>query len=413
MPNIFLGEVIIMENLLGWKALNKYASAINLIRPLKENSQFGSLVVDKDILNCILNEIPINYDNIDKAIYIYIKTCYELHFSIRFILYDDIILYNSVFPDPQADISMLNSDFKDTECYRTSLLLQILYKEFLGIDSCIIAPIGDVLNPFEWMNRGYGCSHRLLVFKSGEYVVEADTSISTLGGLNDLYNVKTFTKLVGLNCINNDDETVKDFNNRVRRVYKEFFDSLRKKKMVPKEINAKYIRDAQTRDAFIKHYANRTFDDRFNIFGNALAKSPFSNVEFLSSVLTSGKNMFKEEERRLRKERFSVYFIKRRIKNKSLYMGPYFDMHDDFDWEVVVVINSKNGGNIYQEEGTKYYMYDKTLRTLIEISPTELSSKMYKEYFPINGFTLPFDNFGFGDEEDDVAFGAGQPYCFK
>ena len=83
----FWGKVIIMENLLGWKALNKYASAINLIRPLKENSQFGSLVVDKDILNCILNEIPINYDNIDKAIYIYIKTCYELHFSIRFILY--------------------------------------------------------------------------------------------------------------------------------------------------------------------------------------------------------------------------------------------------------------------------------------------------------------------------------------
>ena len=43
--------------------------------------------------------------------------------------------------------------------------------------------------------------------------------MQTDGGLNDLYNVKTFTKLVGLNCINNDDiswiSSVNTKNNRM------------------------------------------------------------------------------------------------------------------------------------------------------------------------------------------------------
>ena len=304
---------IVNYEILDFESQNTYLS--------DENSLTSKTNLNPELIEAITKDIPANYSTLEKAIFIYIKMCKILSYNDEFFAAKQRGL--AAEKHRMIDyIETISPQFPEVVCY-----------EFNAIYAKMLHSLGINFHRecFSWKNK-YGDGHEILSFRVGKYIIEADSSRQILTG--DLFNAKVGNSIKGLKCRNQNFDTYMDFDEILRKVYK---DIKKEDKSTFSEALKEYEELTNAKQAHIP------FNTRFEIFLEKIRTSSFNGLNIMSYILRLVNVLFTEEERE--------YYIDFEIIRDN---NP-----KDEDKIVatcgIITVNEK--GILKDEEHNKYYIY--------------------------------------------------------
>ncbi len=285
------------------------------------NSLTSKTNLNPELIEAITKDIPANYSTLEKAIFIYIKMCKILSYNDEFFAAKQRGL--AAEKHRMIDyIETISPQFPEVVCY-----------EFNAIYAKMLHSLGINFQRecFSWKNK-YGDGHENLSFRVGKYIIEADSSRQILTG--DLFNAKVGSSIKGLKCRNQNFDTYMDFDEILRKVYKD----------IKKE-------DKSTFSEALKEYEELTnakqaripFNTRFDLFLEKIRTSSFNGLNIMSYILRLVNVLFTEEER----EHYIDFEIIRDNNPKD----------EDKIVATCGIITMNEKGILKDEEHNKYYIY--------------------------------------------------------
>ncbi len=230
--------------------------------------------INTELVDYINKDMPQNYTLLQKSIYTYIKLCKVLTYDPEFYANNQ----SGMIARKHRDIERLETitpQYSQIVCYEfTQIFAKFLYE--LGINYIVDG------------GMDYGDGHANLSYRAGDYVVEADSVTSILGG--DLFNAKVNNALIGLKCKNKNKQTINIFNNICQQVYDD---------IIEKEDVQNY--DEVLFDEFLdmlddlceKEKVN--LEDKVRIFKKQIKDINLPDIEKLTYMLRLSKAIFAEE----------------------------------------------------------------------------------------------------------------------
>ena len=304
---------IVNYEILDFESQNTYLS--------DENSLTSKTNLNPELIEAITKDIPANYSTLEKAIYIYIKMCKILSYNDEFFAAKQRGL--AAEKHRMIDyIENISPQFPEVVCY-----------EFNAIYAKMLHSLGINFHRecFSWKNK-YGDGHEILSFRVGKYIIEADSSRQILTG--DLFNAKVGNSIKGLKCRNQNFDTYMDFDEILRKVYK---DIKKEDKSTFSEALKEYEELTNTKQAHIP------FNTRFDIFLEKIRTSSFNGLNIMSYILRLVNVLFTEEER----EHYIDFEIIRDNNPKD----------EDKIVATCGIITMNEKGILKDEEHNKYYIY--------------------------------------------------------
>lgn len=285
------------------------------------NSLTSKTNLNPELIEAITKDIPANYSTLEKAIFIYIKMCKILSYNDEFFAAKQrglaaekhrIIDY----------IETISPQFPEVVCY-----------EFNAIYAKMLHSLGINFQRecFSWKNK-YGDGHENLSFRVGKYIIEADSSRHILTG--DIFNAKVGSSIKGLKCRNQNFDTYMDFDEILRKVYK---DIKKEDKSTFSEALKEYEELTNAKQAHIP------FNTRFDLFLEKIRTSSFNGLNIMSYILRLVNVLFTEEER----EHYIDFEIIRDNNPKD----------EDKIVATCGIITMNEKGILKDEEHNKYYIY--------------------------------------------------------
>lgn len=170
----------------------------------------NEVTIEQGLREEIFKGMDDNFTPLQKAIYIYIKMCMLLSYDEEYFVYDqtgDVTLKHKDI----RNLSNINLKHNEVVCYEFNALYAKFLTE-LGIDYEIDGNI----------SCEFGDGHQSLIFYCDKFIVSADSVTTILEG--DLINAKINNKLQGINCLNENQSTKKEFETLVDSIYKLIID---------------------------------------------------------------------------------------------------------------------------------------------------------------------------------------------
>lgn len=285
------------------------------------NSLTSKTNLNPKLIEAITKDIPANYSTLEKAIFIYIKMCKILSYNDEFFAAKQRGL--AAEKHRMIDyIETISPQFPEVVCY-----------EFNAIYAKMLHSLGINFQRecFSWKNK-YGDGHENLSFRVGKYIIEADSSRKILTG--DLFNAKVGNSIKGLKCRNQNFDTYMDFDEILRKVYK---DIKKEDKSTFSEALKEYEELTNAKQAHIP------FNTRFDIFLEKIRTSSFNGLNIMSYILRLVNVLFTEEER----EHYIDFEIIRDNNPKD----------EDKIVATCGIITMNEKGILKDEEHNKYYIY--------------------------------------------------------
>lgn len=285
------------------------------------NSLTSKTNLNPKLIEAITKDIPANYSTLEKAIFIYIKMCKILSYNDEFFAAKQRGL--AAEKHRMIDyIETISPQFPEVVCY-----------EFNAIYAKMLHSLGINFQRecFSWKNK-YGDGHENLSFRVGKYIIEADSSRQILTG--DLFNAKVGNSIKGLKCRNQNFDTYMDFDEILRKVYK---DIKKEDKSTFSEALKEYEELTNAKQAHIP------FNTRFDIFLEKIRTSSFNGLNIMSYILRLVNVLFTEEER----EHYIDFEIIRDNNPKD----------EDKIVATCGIITMNEKGILKDEEHNKYYIY--------------------------------------------------------
>lgn len=285
------------------------------------NSLTSKTNLNPELIEAITKDIPANYSTLEKAIFIYIKMCKILSYNDEFFAAKQRGL--AAEKHRMIDyIETISPQFPEVVCY-----------EFNAIYAKMLHSLGINFQRecFSWKNK-YGDGHENLSFRVGKYIIEADSSRHILTG--DLFNAKVGNSIKGLKCRNQNFDTYMDFDEILRKVYK---DIKKEDKSTFSEALKEYEELTNAKQAHIP------FNTRFDIFLEKIRTSSFNGLNIMSYILRLVNVLFTEEER----EHYIDFEIIRDNNPKD----------EDKIVATCGIITMNEKGILKDEEHNKYYIY--------------------------------------------------------
>lgn len=304
---------IVNYEILDFESQNTYLS--------DENSLTSKTNLNPELIEAITKDIPANYSTLEKAIFIYIKMCKILSYNDEFFAAKQRGL--AAEKHRMIDyIETISPQFPEVVCY-----------EFNAIYAKMLHSLGINFQRecFSWKNK-YGDGHENLSFRVGKYIIEADSSRQILTG--DLFNAKVGNNIKGLKCRNQNFDTYMDFDEILRKVYK---DIKKEDKSTFSEALKEYEELTNAKQAHIP------FNTRFDIFLEKIRTSSFNGLNIMSYILRLVNVLFTEEER----EHYIDFEIIRDNNPKD----------EDKIVATCGIITMNEKGILKDEEHNKYYIY--------------------------------------------------------
>ena len=304
---------IVNYEILDFESQNTYLS--------DENSLTSKTNLNPELIEAITKDIPANYSTLEKAIYIYIKMCKILSYNDEFFAAKQRGL--AAEKHRMIDyIETISPQFPEVVCY-----------EFNAIYAKMLHSLGINFQRecFSWKNK-YGDGHEKLSFRVGKYIIEADSSRQILTG--DLFNAKVGNSIKGLKCRNQNFDTYMDFDEILRKVYK---DIKKEDKSTFSEALKEYEELTNAKQAHIP------FNTRFDLFLEKIRTSSFNGLNIMSYILRLVNVLFTEEER----EHYIDFEIIRDNNPKD----------EDKIVATCGIITMNEKGILKDEEHNKYYIY--------------------------------------------------------
>lgn len=285
------------------------------------NSLTSKTNLNPELIEAITKDIPANYSTLEKAIFIYIKMCKILSYNDEFFAAKQRGL--AAEKHRMIDyIETISPQFPEVVCY-----------EFNAIYAKMLHSLGINFQRecFSWKNK-YGDGHENLSFRVGKYIIEADSSRHILTG--DLFNAKVGNSIKGLKCRNQNFDTYMDFDEILRKVYK---DIKKEDKSTFSEALKEYEELTNAKQAHIP------FNTRFDLFLEKIRTSSFKGLNIMSYILRLVNVLFTEEER----EHYIDFEIIRDNNPKD----------EDKIVATCGIITMNEKGILKDEEHNKYYIY--------------------------------------------------------
>lgn len=304
---------IVNYEILDFESQNTYLS--------DENSLTSKTNLNPELIEAITKDIPANYSTLEKAIFIYIKMCKILSYNDEFFAAKQRGL--AAEKHRMIDyIETISPQFPEVVCY-----------EFNAIYAKMLHSLGINFQRecFSWKNK-YGDGHENLSFRVGKYIIEADSSRIILTG--DLFNAKVGNSIKGLKCRNQNFDTYMDFDEILRKVYK---DIKKEDKSTFSEALKEYEELTNAKQAHIP------FNTRFDLFLEKIRTSSFNGLNIMSYILRLVNVLFTEEER----EHYIDFEIIRDNNPKD----------EDKIVATCGIITMNEKGILKDEEHNKYYIY--------------------------------------------------------
>jgi len=238
--------------------------------------KINEVVINDKLRSSIYEGIPQSFDPLKKAVYIYIKMCKILSYDDEFYVERQrgkvALKHRNV-----SNVSTITPENNIVVCYEFNVILAKFLNE-LGINSEAIQ--GRVI---------YGCGHANLKFRYDKFLVKADALKSILEG--DLIHAKLNQPLDGLDCLNQNEKTKREFSDMFDEVYA----------IINQQENKK-INSQNFEDIFIKYQklnskTSISLEEKLNIFLSMMIQTQFSNLENLCYMLYLRKIIFSKYER--------------------------------------------------------------------------------------------------------------------
>ena len=287
-PDIIVNRYNDIESLqkIDIQAINKHL--------ITKDTKYQNIQINSDLEYEITKGMPENATDLEKAIYIYIKMC-------KLLTYDEE--YYALNQKGEATekhksidyVSSVTLENNKVVCFEFNIIYSKLLNK-LGINfSCSYGknPFG-MDNPFGEID--YGRGHANLEFRSDKFLVNADSVTSILQG--DMMRAKLNQPLVGLNCINRNQQTQREFKESLTKMYQLIAQQ-------EKGLNEnKQVEHIQTLDELLEEYSHVTtnihdisLNERLSILINKVNSTGIVGIDSLSYVLQLRKILFDEEQR--------------------------------------------------------------------------------------------------------------------
>lgn len=318
-----------------------------------KDAKFKDVNLNPDLENAITSQMPEDASDLEKAIYIYIKMC-------KILTYDDeyyALNQKGIAAEKHKDINYV-SEITPSNNKVVCFEFNLIYSKFL--DKLGIKFASDYKN---MVGEAYGAGHASLEFRSGKYLVSADSVTSILQG--DMMQAKLNQPLVGLECLNINENTQEEFKSMVSKMYA----------LIAKQEQqlGREVEHIQTFAELIVEYARTTsnlqeisLNEKLAILIEKVNSTKMVGIDSLSYVLELRKILFNEQERQ---NNVSVTIIRN---------------NEPFDSERVAMasaIFTLNQQDFKASPEQNVYYYFNPNNDLIPIFKEELQAKFNDELF--------------------------------
>lgn len=340
--------------------LNKYLDT--------NDSLLEKINVDAELKNFILSDIPDKFNDLEKAIYVYIKMCKVLTYD------EEYYAVNQKGPLSEKhktieNISNITLNNNKVVCYEFNAIYSYLlhtmgikYKNFVGkVNSRGKQSEEEFDDEFNEYSEG----HTFLKFRCDNFLVKADSVTSILQG--DIMQAKLNQPLRGLICENINETTKKSFSEIMNKVYRYIAD--REVKISQNEVGK-----VESFEEVVSQFISITdklkpvdIKEKVDILINKVNSTKMNGIDAYSYLLQLRKILFTQQEQN---ENFKISIIRKSNEN-----------HADVISIISTRIPDENGEMIVNR-----YMFKPGFK-LIHVSKEELQTN--------------FDNKTMGYIEDD------------
>ena len=308
----------------------------------KKDIEISNILYQKKLTNenlkkTIYQNIPTDFSDLEKSIYIYIKLCQYLSYDPNY--FTNKNLYKNIHEEFE-NTSKIGSNTNYAICYEFTTIYSEMLKD-MGKEVSVTTKLDmDETDKGEFIFTNYADSHANLKYVVDNIIVSADATLSILNG--DLINAKMQNKLNGLQCLNVEPEAKKQFDDALNKVYNNL--------KLPNSLFKKYHDDV----------VNKPLVDKLKILFDDISDKNFSATDFVSYITN------------IKHELFTTNELDWNLKIN--YIGKN-NNHNQYP-VVLFLVNTNDIKNA--QEDTVQYLYDPLDKKITKMTKEELE-KMFSE----------------------------------
>lgn len=254
--------------------------AINTFQETKDPN-LAQIKISPELHDYILQDLPANYNVLEKIAYIYIMLCKTLTYDEEFYAVHQHGTVAQKHEDVN-NVALITPTHNKVVCYEFNAILAKFFQE-LGIN----------FETHQTFAEKFGGGHAFLDCRIGKYLLHADSVVTILKG--DIASAKFNQPLNGLKAFNRNLETRKEMQDVIKKVYENIAikEKSAEEHRVMAQITFAQLMQEYRQKSDIKEIS---FAERFDIFLRKVNGIPQIGIDRLSYLLRIEKILFTIEE---------------------------------------------------------------------------------------------------------------------
>ena len=251
-----------------------------------QNVFLDNTVVNPELREHVLEGMPEDYNDLEKAMYIYLKMCKTLTYDPQFYAVDQRGPYSLIHKDIN-NIPTITPDNNKIVCYEFAAI----YSKLLAEQNINHTLVSTAINKEE-----YGRGHFKTEFRDGKFLVSADAVTGILN--SDITSAKVDWNIHGFTCMNRNPGTKQEFYSTLNKVIKQVATENQEETDFFSDI------DEHSYEKALSDYSSNNsaftsqipFNDRVNIMLEQVENSELEGIDAHAYLLQLRKTMFTKDE---------------------------------------------------------------------------------------------------------------------
>ena len=323
--NLGIKREYVLNDIMNMRKIDFQTYAMNLFNEDDEEVLYR-VNVNPDFYQKVVGNIPKDYSDVEKAIYIYSKLC-------RLLKYDPEFYLQGQSSEPAEkhrhleNLALLGKESNDIICYDFAALYASILHD-MGIDVTLVS---------DNETKEFGEGHSYMHFIADKFYVKADSTTSIFSG--DIIGSKVNNFPNGISCLNISNQTVLEFNKILDRVYSQvLMEEIKEHHFDKKEYSFDSMIEGYHK-VFTDEAMEQDFEDKLNIMIANVRNRNLSDMDSLFYMNQLRRSIFSADEKQ---NNISLIILKENDNNIA---------------KPSAVLTLSNNNNA-QNEQKNYYLYN-------------------------------------------------------